>query len=199
MTKILAWTAAIIGVVAIAWFGVLPRVRPHIFHGTVIQSSTAAPRVDLVAHTGERVGLDDFAGDVVVVYFGYTFCPDVCPATLADVAAALELMGDRADDVQAIMVSVDPERDTPEVLERYMTAFDDSFLGLTGTRQEVARLATVYGVYFEKREVEGASGYLVDHTATLLVVDKDGFLKLVLPFGTPPEDIAEDLSYLVAG
>ena len=197
MNKIVAWVAAVVGIAAIAWFGVLPRIRPHIFHGTVIQSETPAPAVDLIAHTGDRIGLGDYEGDVVVVYFGYTYCPDVCPATLAEVAAALDLMGGRADDVQVVMVSVDPERDTPEVLGRYMTAFDEDFVGLTGTREDVAQLATVYGVYFEKSEVEGAAGYLVDHTATLMVVDKNGYLKLVLPYGTSAEDIADDLSYLV--
>ncbi|HSF87300.1 MAG TPA: SCO family protein [Acidimicrobiia bacterium] len=196
MTKIAGWVLVIVGLAAIAWFGVLPRVRPHIFHGTVIQSSTAAPAVDLISHEGERVSLEDFEGEVVVIYFGYTFCPDVCPATLADLDEALELMGDGAEDVRVIMVSVDPERDTPEVLARYVPAFNDDFVGLTGTRQEVAQLATVYGVYFEKRDVEGAAGYLVDHTASFLVVDKSGFLKLVLPFGTSPEDIADDLAYL---
>lgn len=194
--KIATWTAAMVGIAAVAWFGVLPRVRPHIFHGTVIQSATPAPALDLMAHTGERVELDDFAGKVVVMYFGYTFCPDVCPATLADVARAMRMMGDASEDVQVVMVSVDPERDTPEVLARYMTAFDDRFLGLTGTRQEVAQLATVYGVYFDKREVEGAAGYLIDHTATLLVIDKDGHLKLVLPFGTGAADVAADVAYL---
>ncbi len=197
MTKIVGWVAAVVGLAAIAWFGVLPRVRPHIFHGTVIQSSTAAPSVDLLSHEGERVSLEDFEDQVVVMYFGYTYCPDVCPATLADVDEALEMMGDKADDVQVVMVSVDPERDTPPVLARYVPAFNETFLGLTGTRGEVAQLATVYGVYFEKTEVGGAAGYLVDHTATLMVIDKDGYLKLVLPFGTSPQDIADDLSYLV--
>lgn len=197
MKKLALIVAATVGLAAVAWFGVLPRLRPHAFHGAVIQSTTAAPRVDLIAHTGERVELGDFEGQVIVVYFGYTFCPDVCPTTLTRVDQALDMLGDDADRVQVIMVSVDPERDTPEVLARYVPAFNKTFIGLTGTRQEVAQLATVYGVYFEKTEVEGAAGYLVDHTATLMVIDKDGYLKLVLPFDVSAADIADDLAYLV--
>lgn len=197
MKRLLTATAAIIAVAAVAWFGVLPRLRPHVFHGAVIQSATPAPTVDLVAHTGERTSLDDFAGKVVVMYFGYTFCPDVCPTTLSRLATALDLLGDEAEDVQVLMVSVDPERDTPDALARYVPGFDESFIGLTGTRQEVAQLATVYGVYFEKSEVDSAADYLVDHTATLMVVDRDGYLKLVLPFDVSAVDIAEDLDYLV--
>ncbi len=196
MRRLLTSTVVIAAVAAIVWFGVLPRLRPHVFHGAVIQSSTPAPTVDLIAHTGARVSLDDYAGKVVVLYFGYTFCPDVCPTTLSRLATARGLLGDRADDVQVLMVSVDPERDTPDVLAKYVPAFDESFIGLTGTRQEVAQLATVYGVYFEKTEVEGAAGYLVDHTATVMVVDRDGFLKLVLPFDITAADIADDLGYL---
>jgi protein SCO1 len=195
--RLLLTTGVLIAVAAVAWFGVLPRLRPHAFHGAVIQSTTPAPTVDLVAHTGERTSLGDFAGKVVVVYFGYTFCPDVCPTTLGRLATALDLLGDEAENVQVLMVSVDPERDTPEVLARYVPGFDDSFLGLTGSRQEVAELATVYGVYFEKANVEGAAGYLVDHTATVMVVDRDGYLKLVLPFDVSAADIADDLAYLV--
>jgi protein SCO1/2 len=194
-----ALTTAIVIVIAAAvgWFGVLPRLRPHVFHGAVIQSSSLAPTVDLVAHTGERMSLDDFAGRVVVMYFGYTYCPDVCPTTLSRLATALDELGDEAEDVQVLMVSVDPERDTPDVLARYVPAFDPSFIGLTGTREEVARLATVYGVYFEKAEVTGAAGYLVDHTATLMVVDRNGSLKLVLPFEVSATQIADDLRYLL--
>jgi protein SCO1/2 len=196
MKRVLTTAVVIAAMAAVAWFGVLPRLRPHVFHGAVIQSSTPAPSVDLVAHTGERMSLDDFAGKVVAIYFGYTFCPDVCPTTLSRLAEARRLLTDVADDVQVLMVSVDPERDTPEVLASYVPAFDESFIGLTGTRQEVAQLATVYGVYFEKTEVEGAAGYLVDHTATVMVVDRDGFLKLVLPFDVTAADIADDLAYL---
>ena len=193
-----ALVAALVGVAVflVGWFVVLPMFRPHAFHGAVIQSSTSAPAVDLTASTGEQVSLADYTGKVVVIYFGYTFCPDVCPTTLAKLDRALDLMGDEADEVQVIMVSVDPQRDTPEALRDYMGYFDPSFIGLTGTDDEIASVATVYGVYFQAQEGSAATGYLVDHTATLMVVDKEGYLKLVLPSDVTAEDIADDLGYL---
>jgi protein SCO1/2 len=194
----LGLTAAIVvAAVAVGWIVVLPRLRPHVFHGAVIQSSTAAPEIDLVAHTGERMSLAAMEGKVVVLYFGYTYCPDVCPTTLSRIDKALDLLGDDAADVQTIMVSVDPERDSPEVLARYLPAFDPGFIGLTGTRAEVAQVATAYGVFFEKSDDGDAGGYLVDHTATVMVVDRNGYLKLVLPFDASAEDIADDVGYLV--
>ena len=192
------WLAAVVGLAVFlaGWFVVLPRLRPHAFHGVVIQSATSAPAVELLSSSGDQVSLTDFTGKVVVLYFGYTFCPDVCPTTLAKLDSALDLMGDEADDVQVIMVSVDPQRDTPEALANYMGFFDPRFIGLTGTDEEIASVATVYGVYYQAQEGSAATGYLVDHTATLMVVDKEGYLKLVLPSDVTVEDIADDLGYL---
>jgi len=131
------------------------------------------------------------------VYFGYTYCPDVCPTTLAELARALQRVGRRADQVQVIMITVDPERDTPEILARYLAHFDARFLGLSGTAAEIAAAATPLGIYFAKHEGTAATGYLVDHTATVAVIDRDGYLRLVFPFGTPGEDIASDLIHLL--
>jgi protein SCO1/2 len=134
---------------------------------------------------------------VVVLYFGYTFCPDVCPTTLTDMKQVMKLLGKKADDVQFIMVSVDPERDTPEKLNEYVTYFDPRFIGLTGTPEEVVTAATPFGVIFEKHEGTAATGYLVDHTATLSVIDKDGRMRLLFPFDADPQDIADDLQHLI--
>ena len=95
------------------------------------------------------------------------------------------------------MVSVDPERDTPEMLAEYVTHFHPSFIGVTGTPDEIAEVATLYGIFYEAHEGTAATGYLVDHTATVMVIDQDGHLKLVFPFGEPAENIAEDLAYLL--
>ncbi len=141
--------------------------------------------------------LTDFAGEIVVLYFGYTFCPDVCPTTLSKLADAMDMLGDKADDVQVIMVSVDPERDTPEMLADYVEHFHPDFMGITGERAAVDRVATLYGVYYEKEEGSAASGYLVNHTATVMVIDRDGYLKLVLPFEGTAADIAEDINYFL--
>ena len=175
----------------------LPRLRPYTFHGTVLQSPQPAPDFELAASHGQKVSLKDFEGKLVILYFGYTFCPDVCPATLSELRGALEILAKDAKDVQVIMVSVDPERDTPELLAEYMTHFHPSFLGVTGTSKEIAQVAALYGIFYEAHEGTAATGYLVDHTATVMVIDQDGYLKLVFPFGTPAEDIAEDLSHLL--
>ena len=176
---------------------VLPRFRPHVFSGTVIQSQTAAPSVDLVTSTGERASLRDFEDKVVVLYFGYTFCPDVCPTTLSTIKKAVDKLGDKSDDVPVIMVSVDPERDSPELLRDYLSFFDSRFLGMTGTEVEVAEVATVYGVFFLAEEGTVDTGYLVSHTANLMVVDREGYLKLIIPPDATSDQIASDLDYLL--
>ena len=187
---------ALVGVI-FAWFFILPRVRPHIFAGAVIQSTQKAPRLELQASNGQTIRMTDFEGKVVVVYFGYTFCPDVCPATLSKLADAVELLGDKAEDVQVMMVSVDPARDTPELLANYVEHFNPDFLGITGDEATVNRVATLYGVFYEKAEGTEAAGYTIDHTSTVILVDRAGYLKLVLPFEGTAEQIAADIEYFL--
>ena len=189
--------AGVIVIGAAAWFFVLPMFQPHVFHGQVIQSNQAAPSIELDGPNGTKVRLSDFEGKVVVLYFGYTFCPDVCPTTLAKLNQAMGLLGDKAQDVQVIMISVDPKRDTPAVLQEYKAHFNPTFIGLTGDPDTIDRIATTYGVYYEAEEGSEATGYLVNHTATLMIVDRDGYLKLVLPFEGTAEEVADDLSYFV--
>lgn len=173
-------------------------LRPYIFHGTLIQSPEPVPDFTLLGHMGQMVSLNDFRGQLVVLYFGYTVCPDVCPTTLAELRRTREVLGQSADQVQVLMVTVDPERDTAEVLADYVTHFDPTFIGLTGTPDEIAAVATYYGVFYERREEEdSALGYLVDHTATQMVIDQEGHLKVVYPFGASAEDIAADLEYMI--
>lgn len=198
MAKNTRWIFAIgilIGIALVVAWG-LPKLRPHTFYGTVLQSPDKAPDFALDSVLGE-ISLEDFKGKIVMLYFGYTFCPDVCPATLAEVSTALNLLGKDAEDVQFIMISVDPLRDTPEKLDEYVTHFNSSFLGVTGSEDEIATVATLYGVFYEKHEGTEATGYLVDHTATVMVIDADGHLKLIFPFGAPGANIAEDIAYLL--
>lgn len=171
--------------------------QPYQYHGMLLDSPTTAPDVTLPSSTGAPVSLGDFRGKLVLLYFGYTFCPDVCPTTLNTVNKALELMGDKAQDVQLVMVSVDPERDTPEVLARYLSNFNPSFIGLSGSPEQLAAAATPFGIFYEKHEGSAATGYLVDHTASVMVLDQEGRLRLVIPFQTPAEDIAADLKQLL--
>jgi protein SCO1 len=170
---------------------------PYTYHGTELVGDKPAPDFTLTGADGQPVSLSDFRDKVVVLYFGYTFCPDVCPTTLTDMKQVMKLLGKKADDVQFIMVSVDPERDTPEKLNEYVTYFDPRFIGLTGTPEEVVAAATPFGVIFEKHEGTAATGYLVDHTATLNVIDTDGRMRLLYPFDAEPKDIADDLKHLM--
>ncbi len=171
-------------------------VKPYEFHGMVLQPSDPVD-FTLTAHTGEKVSLSDFRGKYVILYFGYTFCPDVCPLTLAELSQAMKILGDKAENVQVIMVTVDPERDTPERLANYVPSFHPSFIGLTGSLDEIAKAATPLGIFYAKNEVEGASGYLMDHTASVTLLDPEGRVRLIWPFGTPPEDVAADLEYMM--
>lgn len=186
---------ALIGVI-VAWFFILPRFRPHIFGGAVIQSTQKAPRLELDSADGP-IRMTDFEGKVVVVYFGYTLCPDVCPATLSKLADSIELLGDKAEDVQIMMVSVDPARDTPELLEDYVEHFHPNFIGVTGDEATVNRIATLYGVVYEQAPGSEATGYTIDHTSTVILVDREGYLKLVLPFEGSAEQIASDIEYFL--
>ena len=109
----------------------------------------------------------------------------------------MDLLGQDGEDVQVIMISVDPGRDTPKMLAEYVAHFHPSFLGATGSEEEIAQIATLYGIFYEKHEGSQATGYLVDHTATVLGIDRAGHLKIVFPFGAPGEAIAEDLNVIL--
>ncbi len=181
--------------VVFALFFAFQRLRPYAFHGSVLQAELPASDFTLQGANGP-VSLRDFRGKVVLLYFGYSFCPDVCPTSLSGLAQTMTLLGKKADNYQVVMITVDPERDTPEKIDAYAKHFNENFIGLSGTAEEIAKVATLYGVYYKKQPGSSASGYLVDHTASVMVLDSKGRLRLVLPFGTSPEDIAADLQHL---
>ncbi len=155
----------------------------------------------LVAHTGEAVSLSDLRGKAVLMSFGYTHCPDVCPLTLLEFAQVRETIGQAADDVQFVFISVDGERDTPERLARYLEVRDmsDFALGLTGTDADLRRLGVDYGLYFAKNTASGsAANYLVDHTASSFLIDQEGRLTTLFSFGTQQDIIAEEILALLS-
>jgi protein SCO1/2 len=195
MKRWAAVAAAVLLGVVVALFLVPALVaEPHEFTGTVLGHPGPAPSFTLTADTGESVGLDAYEGKVVLLYFGYTFCPDICPASLAELADAMETLGDDSADVQVVMISVDPARDTPEVLGEYVDHFNTSFVGLTGTDEEIAAVAEQYNVYYEAHEGTAATGYLVDHWAGVMVIDPEGRLVEMLSYGTVGEVIAADVA-----
>lgn len=138
---------------------------------------------------GRRVGTAHWRGQLVLLYFGYTYCPDVCPTDLASMAAALESLGRQASKVQPVFVTLDPKRDTPSLLSAYAGAFGPRFVALTGTEDEIRRVALAYRVYYEK--VPGRAGaYLIDHTSFTYLLDEDGRYAGYFPPGTTGERMA---------
>ena len=161
-------------------------------------SATGERRLALKDHNGRPVTLASFKGKMVVLFFGYTHCPDVCPTTLSDMAQALKLLRPaEVSQIQVLFASVDPERDTPETLKAYVPYFHPDFLGLYGTPEQVAQAAREFRVVYRKHVEAGGTDYLVDHSAGSYVLDAKGALRLFLPFAMPPADIAHDLSTLL--
>jgi protein SCO1/2 len=172
-------------------------VRPHTFTGTLLQSHEPAPDFTLTGMDGEPVTLSDLRGRVVLLFFGYTSCPDVCPTTLATLKNVLVELGNKAGQFQPLFISVDPETDTPERLKAFTSRFDPRILGLTGDLDALKLTATQYGVYFEKLPFGSEGGYTIDHTATSMVIDQNGYLRLLFPYGTPAQAMAEDILYII--
>ena len=171
---------------------------PPKYHGTAFEPPRAVPDVTLTAHTGRSLSLHDLRGRVLLIYFGYTSCPDACPATMAELAAAIaELQPAQREDVQVILISVDPQRDTPDVLADYLQHFSPSFLGMTGSEADLETLVARFGVYFEEGEHLEGGDQLVDHTARVFAVDKEGQLRLVFPLAAPSYEIAADVRQLI--
>jgi protein SCO1/2 len=135
----------------------------------------------------------EFRGKYMLVFFGYTFCPDVCPTTLAVMAAALDQMGPGADRIVPIFISVDPERDKPEVLKAYLSAFGPRFVGLTGTEEEIAATAKAYRVYVQAHKDQGAN-YPVDHSGVVYLMDKSGAFLTHYSLDASPDKLAADLT-----
>jgi protein SCO1/2 len=161
---------------------------------------TGAPmggELRLTDHNGKPRTLADFRGKVVLVNFGYTQCPDVCPTTLADLAAALKKLGADASQVQVLFVTVDPKRDKPELLREYLPAFDPSFLGLYGDEDATRKVTRDFKVYAQERAGRTPQTYTVDHAAQTFVFDRQGKLRLVMGYGMAPDAIAADLRILL--
>jgi cytochrome oxidase Cu insertion factor (SCO1/SenC/PrrC family) len=139
---------------------------------------------------GRRRSLSDFRGKVVLLYFGYTFCPDVCPTDLLAIGQLIRSLGTDGDEVQPLFVTLDPERDTREVLRAYATSFHLRFVSLSGTEDEIRRVATSYKVFFEKVTPPGVNTYLIDHSAYVFLLDREGWFSTLFPPGTPQERMA---------
>jgi protein SCO1/2 len=178
------------------WIG---KSEAYVFNGGEMRPAKAAGALDLTDQNGVPFSLSQLTGDVVVVYFGYTTCPDLCPTTLSDFTAVKSALGARASQVKFLMVSLDPERDTLPVLKRYLAFFDPEFIGLRGDTQQTAAVEAEYGVIAKRVDYpDSATKYLIDHTALIYVIDPQGRFKLTYPYGTDPALIAQDIQHLMS-
>jgi protein SCO1/2 len=171
---------------------------PPSFRGSVLEEPVPVPDFVLTDQEGQPFRMSDQKGRVVLLFFGYTSCPDVCPTTLATWRRAHEMLGDDASSVEFVFVTVDPERDTAERLGLHVHAFNPSFVGLTGSQEELESVYDIFDIFYEVDETsQSALGYLVNHTATTFVVDGEGQWRLRIPYATPAEDIVHDIQQLL--
>ena len=163
----------------------------------VFEPPRMAPDFTVRGSNGKELKLSQFRGKLVLLEFGYTSCVDVCPVSLAMLAQARKQLGAQADQMQVIYVTVDPERDTEERMRNYLKAFDPTFIGATGTPQQMARVRQEYGITATKKAIEGSKDYLVGHSSYLYFVDRKGSLRALLPFGRTADDVAHDAKLLL--
>lgn len=195
--KILLVGFASLAIVAAATLIALLFSKSNSFRGTAYSEPyPAAPYFELTHSSGDLIRLSDYRGRIVLLFFGYTFCPDVCPATLAELNLALNEIPEKADLVQVVYVSVDPDRDTPQIIQEYVERFNPSFIGLSGSLDELERIWQDYDIF---REVVTSDSNIVtvSHTARVILIDEKSNMRLSYAFGTPVEDIVFDLKLLL--
>ena len=151
----------------------------------------------LADHNGRQRTLKEFSGKIVVVFFGFTQCPDVCPASMAELAQVKQLLGPDGDKLQAIFITVDPERDTPELLKAYMGNFDPSFLALRPTMEQLPQVARDFKVYYKKVDGKTPGSYSMDHSAGSYIFDAKGRIRLYNRYGAGPDVLASDIRLLL--
>lgn len=174
-----------------------PAAEQNQFSATDVSGADFAQALSLTDHTGKPRTLADFKGKAVAIFFGYTHCPDVCPTTMADMKQTMKLLGTRSDELQVLFVTLDPERDTQAVLAQYVPSFDKRFIGLYGTKDEIAKATADFKIFASKVENSGKSGYTIDHSAGLYLYDKTGKIRLYVAYGEKPAVIAADIEKLL--
>lgn len=171
--------------------------RPYTYRGSTIDPPVPAADFELSNQHGQKFRLSEQRGEIVLLFFGYSNCPDVCPLTMSNFKSIKEELGDQADKVRFIFVTVDPERDTKERLLEYVKVFDPEIVALTGSRAELEPVWKSYGVYQAKQDTSSAAGYSVDHTARTYLIDQEGNWRLTYPFEMEKADIISDVRHLI--
>lgn len=166
------------------------------FKLTDVTGASFGKELALTDHNGQRRTLADFKGKVVTVFFGFTHCPDVCPTTLGEMALVMKELGGDAGRVQVLFVTVDPGRDTPAVLKQYVPAFHPSFLGMTGSAEDIARTAKEFKIFFQRQNLPGGA-YTMDHSAGTYILDGQGRLRLYAQYGAGAPALLHDIRLLL--
>jgi protein SCO1 len=190
--------ASAFGLTACDKLGLASASAPAAFKGADITGASYARELSLPDMNGKPRTLADFHGKVTVIFFGYTQCPDVCPTTMAELAAVKKALGADGDKVQGIFVTVDPERDTPELLKTYVGAFDPSFVALRGTLPQTQEAAKQFKVFFEKVPGKTPGSYTMDHSAGSFVLDQSGRPRLFERYGQGADALTADIRTLLA-
>lgn len=185
---LLAISASFAGMLAVA------SDRPMLKAG-MFEPPAAAPDFSLQASSGGEQALANYRGKVVLLGFGFTTCPEVCPTTLAVLAQARKRLGPQADQVQVLYVTVDPERDDAERMRAYLRGFDPTFVGLTGAPDELAAVRAKYGVSAERKNI--GNSYSVGHSSSVYLIDRKGMLRAMMPYGRGPDDYVHDVRMLL--
>lgn len=198
MERRFIWLIGAMLVVILLAAGVLLLTRDTNYRGVLYDPPQTAFDFQLLTSEDRPVNLSDYRGEIVLLFFGYTSCPDVCPTTLAFLRQVYTDLGDQAEGVQVIYITVDPDRDTPQRVQNYAAIFHPDFVGLSASQAALEPVWQAYGVYREIDDTSGsAAGYLVTHSARLYLIDPGGSLLLSYAYGTPPEDILADVRLLL--
>ena len=166
------------------------------FNGSDISNANLNSSFELLSHTGEIKKITDFKGSVVAIFFGFTHCPDICPTSMQELKFIKESLGKQSDKLQVIFITLDPERDNQSLLNSYVPSFDKSFIGLTGSQEDINRIASQYKI-FHMTVGEGDS-YTIDHSSGIYIIDKDGKIRVRHPYGSKVESIIEDIQHLIS-
>ena len=191
---------AVLVLIVIAWGIILFQIfmvkSKASFYGNSYEGE--APEFSLTAHNGEKVELSDFKGKAVLLFFGYTKCPDICPVTMGTLKSVTDILGEDGDKTQVLFITIDPERDDVEALKSYVPYFDESFIGLTGTPEEIDKVADDYNAFYMKEETDTELGYLMGHASSVYVINPKGKFVLRYPQNRmDPEQIAQDIKRIL--
>jgi len=195
---LIATSTSLLALAAALGLSACSEAKPQ-FKGVDLTGADYAKDFQLADHNGQVRSLKDFRGKLVIVFFGYTQCPDVCPTSMAELAEVKKLLGKDGDKLQGIFITVDPERDTPELLKAYMANFDPTFLALRPTPEQLAVLAKDFKVYYKRSEGQTPTSYTMDHSAGSYTYDTQGRLRLYNRYGMGAAALADDAKLLLKG